>query len=634
MNPLKKSIKALQFLGLRKIWLYALYKTGLQTGHYRRVTPSQHDSYHGAPTLAPFSTFPNISQAQKQRVLDRADEILQGRYRPFHGETAELNLRAGASNQHWSILENDPPKEDIKMIWEPGRFGWAINLARAYAFSDNPAYTRDFWQKTLTFLDAHPPNLGRQWQSGQEVAIRLMALIFCDRVFTVGEALDGKARRVLWRAIAEHAKRIPPTLVYAQAQDNNHLLTEAAGLCAAGTYLGGHPQAKKWQKLGLRWLNWGFQNQIDEFGTYTQHSTNYHRLMLQVAIYADHFLRLTGAPTWPVASQAKLAAATRWLWALTDPKTGRTPNLGANDGAYLFPLTVQDDNDFRPVVDTAAKAFLGKDVYQQPGLSEMAQWFKLDAPAPEHVRQPQAPDMLRLESENGRAFIHTAHYNNRPSHADQLHVDLWWRGVNITLDPGTYQYNAPPPWDNALVSTHVHNTLTIDGQEQMTGAGRFLWLDWAQAQILAHEVDADGQITRVTAEHDGYRQLGALHQRTLLRKPNGWQILDSVIPYGKPNDQTHTVSLAWLMPDWAWTISEEHTLLVSGPRITFKLHLDGVNQIHLVRAGECLHGAINPEVTWGWQSCQYGEKSPILILIAHQSGRLPIKISSTWEMVE
>ncbi len=634
VSPINNYLKALQHLGLRKLWLYALYQIGLRTGHYRRATPSKPDSYQGTPALAPYATFPKISQEHKQRALDRAEEILQGRHRPFHGEPVALNLQAGASSQHWSILEKSPPKGDIKMIWEPGRFGWAITLARAYAFSGEPAYPRDFWQKTSEFLDAHPPNLGRQWQSAQEVAIRLTALIFCDRVFAAGRSDPNSERRRLWRAIAEHAQRIPPTLVYARAQNNNHLLTEAAGLYAAGTYLVDHPQATNWQKLGLRWLNLGFQNQINEFGSYTQHSTNYHRLMLQVALFADDCRRSSGAPAWPLAIRMKLAAATRWLWALTDPATGQAPNLGANDGAYLFPLTDQGSYDYRPVMDAAAKAFLDEDVLQEPGLSEMAQWFGLGAPPPEDPKQPQAPDMLRLEHENGRAFIHTAHFADRPSHADQLHVDLWWRGVNIALDPGTYQYNAPPPWDNALATADVHNTLTIDGQDQMTRAGRFLWLDWAQAQVLAHEVDANGQVIRVTAEHDGYRRLGALHQRTLLRQADGWRVVDTVIPYGKPDGRQHTARLAWLMPDWVWKFSEEHTLHLTGPRFTLRLRLEGISRVHLVRAGECILGAITPETTWGWQSRVYGEKSPVLMLIAQQSGRLPLEIVSIWELIE
>ena len=64
---------------------------------------------------------------------------------------------------------------------------------------------------------------------------------------------------------------------------------------------------------------------------------------------------------------------------------------------------------------------------------------------------------------------------------DQLHFDLWWHGLNITQDAGIYLYNGEPPWDNPLVSTRVHNTITVDGLDQMTRGGRFLTLDWFPA---------------------------------------------------------------------------------------------------------------------------------------------------------
>ena len=102
--------------------------------------------------------------------------------------------------------------------------------------------------------------------------------------------------------------------------------------------------------------------------------------MLQIALFIDHLLHIKADLSWPPATLDRLRAATQWLWALTDPQSGKVPNLGANDGAYLFPLTQQTFEDYRPVVDAAAKAFLNYDVYRQPELSEMADWFELTAP--------------------------------------------------------------------------------------------------------------------------------------------------------------------------------------------------------------------------------------------------------------
>jgi len=414
MHNLKVLTKAIRELGVNKLVHYARYQLGLISGHYRRLTPSRRSNYSGGVGLPPYAHFPDVAATQINFTLAQADEIHRGTIRLFGGDTLPLNLEAGALHEHWTTLEKMPLNEDIKFIWEIGRFGWAITLARAYAFSGDDTYARDFWEKTLQFLKIHQPNLGRQWQSAQEVAIRLMALVFCDRVLAAAPSSTQENRTRLRQAVAEHAQRIPPTLVYARAQNNNHLLSEAAGLFTAGFYLPDHPQAEQWRRMGWRWLNWGFQNQIDEFGTYIQHSVNYHRLMLQLALFTDHLRRASGWRDWPAATVERLAAATRWLWALTDPETGWAPHLGADDGAYIFSLTSLPHDDFRPVVDAAAKAFLHEDIYNQPDLGEMADWFELKTPVNPHPVQPQASDILGMASTSRLIQAHIATMHNRP----------------------------------------------------------------------------------------------------------------------------------------------------------------------------------------------------------------------------
>jgi len=629
MNPIKKAFKAIQYLGLPKIWFYTLYRLGLFTGHFRRQTPTKMAFFSGEPGLLSFTAFPQINKTHLDKLLSEADQIRNGIVTIFGGHHILLDLSLGSSNKHWTELEKIPAEKDIKFIWEPARFGWAITLARAYAHSGKEVYAQDFWDKTLAFLEAHPPNRGRQWQSGQEVAIRLMVLVFCDRVFAHAAASKPEKRRRLWGAVVEHASRISPTLVYARAQNNNHLLSEAAGLYSAGIYLSGHPQAKEWRQKGWRWINWALQNQIDEFGTYIQHSTNYHRLMLQLALYIDQLRRLAKDP-WDEGSLTRLKAATGWLWALTDPHTGRAPNLGANDSAYIFPLTQVPQEDFRPVVDAAGKAFLKIDIYRQQVLSEMADWFEVEPGQPANHKQPHAPDMLRLDQNEGRAFIHTANFRDRPSHADQLHVDLWWRGVNVGLDPGTFQYNAPPPWDNALLTTRVHNTVTLDGQDQMTQAGRFLWLDWAQAEVLAHEIDDLGQIIRVTAEHNGFINLNARHQRRIKSSASSWIIEDALLPCERGTDKVHQAQLTWVLPDWDWEIESGNHLILTGEEFSLTLQIEGILKLNLFRGGERLFGEMTPYPTWGWASSAYGEKHPVLMVKVENIGILPLKFCSIW----
>ena len=66
-----------------------------------------------------------------------------------------------------------------------------------------------------------------------------------------------------------------------------------------------------------RWLNRGLQSQISPGGVYAQHSTNYQRLMLSLAVWASAVARIQRL-AWPEATRQKLAAATRWLLGLVD----------------------------------------------------------------------------------------------------------------------------------------------------------------------------------------------------------------------------------------------------------------------------------------------------------------------------
>ena len=58
-------------------------------------------------------------------------------------------------------------------------------------------------------------------------------------------------------------------------------------------------------------------------------------------------------------------------------------------------------------------------------------------------------------------MVRCAEYRDRPAHADQLHLDLWWRGANIALDSGTYLYNPEPEWYDAFVGTVSYTHLDV-----------------------------------------------------------------------------------------------------------------------------------------------------------------------------
>ncbi len=569
-------------------------------------------------------------------MLEQADEVAAGKGRLFGGEPADLKLTFQGPQKDWSAYERGKVDlrtwtPDIKFLWEPARFGWAFALGQAYLLTRAEKYPETFWHLFDLFMEANPAYMGPQWMSGQEAALRLMAFAWADQLFANSQASTPERRHRLANSIAEHAMRIPPTLVYARAQRNNHLLAEAAGLLTAGLALADHPAATKWRRLGWKWLTFGLQDQIDGYGEYSQHSTNYHRLMLQVVLWAHALIRHNETSQnfrWPRPTFEAITRSVHWLLALLDPDSGRTPNLGANDGAYIFPLSICPFNDYRPVLYAAARAFLDYDL-PQGEWDEMSLWFGIPLRDARYVSLPRYLGD-QVYGKESWAYLRTAQFTTRPSHADQLHLDLWWRGLNLALDAGTYLYNAEFPWENSLTDARVHNTVTVNGRDQMTRAGKFLYVEWVNAYRHG-SFEADPAVLqqlrgRYLSFWRGYRH----SRRVAVFSDEHWEVTDELMPWRwlpthfSPRPACYR--LHWLLPDWEWAASQGETtfeLRLKSPHGWIGLKISGggdtridPESITLARAGETVYGP-GPGPTdpiRGWVSPTYGVKVPALSL--------------------
>jgi len=330
ISRISNTQKIIRQLGLTQVTLYAVYKLGLISGYYKSLESRELETSHplsthlfSLPARDQLNTI--LSEDDQHNLIAQADEIVAGKFRMFGGEPVELKLTFDQPLRHWTDYETNPqllatlssPISDIKFIWEPARFGWAYTLGRAYHLSQHDSYAESFWTYFEHFTESNPANMGPHWMNGQEVALRLMAFVWANQVFETAAASSEERRARLAASVAEHTTRIPPTLLYARAQNNNHLVTEAAALYMAGLALPEHPQASRWRALGWRWLNWAFRNQISESGEYIQHSTNYHRVMLQAALWVNAIKDRE----WPRESQKSLERATHWLFSKLSDQT-------------------------------------------------------------------------------------------------------------------------------------------------------------------------------------------------------------------------------------------------------------------------------------------------------------------------
>jgi len=532
---------------------------------------------------------------------------------------------------HWTQYSEADLPADVKLLWELSRFGWIYPLVRAYVILDDERSLRESLDLIRDWMKHNPPNTGPHWMSAQEVALRILACAFL--VQGAADALRPEDWEMLAQFIEVHARRIPPTLSYARAQDNNHLLVEAAGLITAGLLFPELRDASQWETTGRLALEQGFQRQVFEDGGYVQHSHTYARMALQVGLWTVFLGRHFGRPMSAGVDDALRRLATG-LFSMMDRETGMIPNFGPNDGVYARPLSMTSASDFRPVVQAASLMLDGEPAFPEGPWDEEACWLGWkgktsegcvsDAPVEMNPAFPDA-GLYRLGDVGDWAVLRCASFRTRPGHADQLHVDIWHKGENLLLDPGTYQYNAAPPWDNALMSVHAHNTAWLAGKEPMQRAGRFLWLDWDQGRLLGWWRSSRGLLEAVCAEHGDVHTLK--HRRTLVRLGRaGWLVVDDFLGSGQTRIQR-----GWNLMGEGWQLDDGCVASRDLPPV--RLCFDETGDVLSLIQGGRVNDGLSSDPTAGWYSPTYAYRVPCTRVALTAEEVLPFK-RSTWLLLQ
>lgn len=525
---------------------------------------------------------------------------------------------------------------DIKHVWELNRHLHLVRLAQAWVVSRDVRWLHALEQQLRSWLDQCPPLTGPNWTSSLELGIRLVNWSLLWQLVG-GEASplfageSGQKLRADWlgsihahcRTIARHLSR--------HSSANNHLIGELTGLYVGAATWPCWKESSEWLAQARRELEREAQLQFSRDGVNREQAFAYHIFSSEFLFVAGLLGQAIGQP-FPRPYWASLQRALRFLRSVRD-RGGHLPAVGDADDGCVFRLDASGK-------DRAAQLLaLGDTVFgPAPDTHPGVRWLL-------HALPGTRPDCDPHEVDTGWAFpdggyfLFGNHFGEEQEikglldcgplgylgiaahgHADALALTLSVAGEECLIDPGTYSYWQEQKWRDYFRGTSAHNTVRIDGQDQSTSGGRFMWLRKAQAHIdrmpsSPHEFDFRGS-------HDGYTRLAdpVRHMRSVRfdGASNTLTVRDEVSAR-----KQHKVEQFWHFAPELDVRLTSHGLSVRGKRFVLQMQASGADlQLELVR------GAENPPL--GWCSRTYESKRPCEVLrITSVSSAVPVECRFT-----
>ncbi|MEN0047909.1 MAG: alginate lyase family protein [Bacteroidota bacterium] len=640
-----------------------LYEAQLRTGHHKRILPKRDwktnelkdwlkEGIAAENILAtwrasnPKFFFSNeqqeeIAQAIREVNPNRVGELLetdihQLRYfsklhyevsypdiwftNPFLNPSVECKR-----DLHWSdypMYSTD--YEDLKFIWESGRFAIVYDLARAYFLSKEEKFAEQYWQLIESWIDHNPPNTGPHWKCGQETSLRLMAWYFGLFAFIDSPATTPKRFEKFLGAVAVQVYRVSKDYRYSYIQQSNHAVSEGLGLYVTSVLFPQLKDAEKWRQMGKSILEDRALFLFRPDGTYFQKSHNYLRFIVHAYLYILCFAK-ANQDQFSQKLEDRMRAALDYLKAVMDEKTGGVPNFGSNDGALILPINSCDFTDYRPTIAALHYYFHQERYFANGTWNEDMIWlFGNESIARNQTkkitissRRFDHSGIFTLRSKDSWCFVHAESIKDRPAHADALHMDFWWRGINICGDAGTYLYYGHHPWLDAFKHTRFHNTITIDQKDQMERMHRFTWGYWHDCQLNSYIPNKN--IQSFELEHYGYHRLkdAVTHRRAILCTNNDfWLVIDDTF-----GAEEHEVQLNWSLADFPIQ-KDQNRLRMRTPEGNLTIGVYGqFDDFDLIKGGESRGVGF-------WKSDYYGYKKSCIRLSVSQEKKLPMRFIS------
>lgn len=499
-------------------------------------------------------------------------------------------------DQHWTEIEDIVLEAgDIKYVWEPSRFVWLYDLIR-YDYHYETDSSKFIFTQIDSWIDNNPINCGPNYKCSQEMAIRILNWTFALYFYKYSSNLSDQLFKKISHSIRWQLKHIYKNINFSRKTvRNNHAMTETLCLYLGGTLFPFFPEAKEMKLKGKKWFEEEVCYQIYPDGTHLLFSTNYQRVVIQLLTWGA-ILGEKNQDKFSDEVYNRMYNSLNFLYQMHNKSDGRLPNYGPNDGSLNCFLSNTDFRDFRPQINTLHYYLTKEYLFKGQEFEEEAQWLtqglnknkvKFQPLTLKHIQSFSDGGFYINRDEDTLTFIRCGKHIDRPSHADNLHIDLWYKGFNVLRDAGTYKYNTSQDLVRYFNGTKAHNTVALGEFDQMKKGPRFIWLDWSQAKnakikSLPNDVIFEGTIS-------AFRHLQAdiTHTRKVIKNKEtiAWEVEDIV---------QHKTALPIKQ---YWNVSKEFEELFTIEAVDNNGHL------------------LKPKRTTGYYSSCYSEKTDTSVIV-------------------
>jgi Heparinase II/III-like protein/Heparinase II/III N-terminus len=508
-------------------------------------------------TLPP-GTAALVPEEAKAAVLKAADRLLQGEWEVLGVVRTDLvqpdwfrdpvtGRRSPADRYAFRIDHRSEERNgNLKQIWEISRLQHLTLLAMAWFLTHEERYACRVADQLRSWWRENPLLSGINWTSGIEVGIRLISFVWIRRLM---DSWPGVAdlfeldplglRQICWHQeyLAAFRSR--------GSSANNHVIAEAAGQLVASCAFPWFSQSARWRRRAAGLLERELERNTFPSGIGRELASDYQCFIAELGLLAAVEAEASGHPLH-AATWQRLCAMVDSASALVDARL-RPPRQGDSDEGRALLLDAPVPNRWPSLLRLggtlfgrlewwpqaaadAASVTIGAMAGGKHAISnrpEQRPWLFADAGiALLRTTGPDAPEIWCRCDGGPHGYLSIAAH----AHADALSVEIRHDGVDVLADPGTYCYHGDLAWRSYFRSTIAHNTVELDGRDQSSSGGPFLWVRHARTRVL----DAvDGAVVASwVAEHDGYACLNpsARHRRwvRLDRKARSIQIADEI----------------------------------------------------------------------------------------------------------